>query len=326
MKKLHQGPVSRARWAALGAAVAVSLGVGGVAVTNAVISSGEKNAFVPIAPCRLFDIRSGSAQIGPRNTPLTAGETYTVQVTGANGNCVIPSDATGVAMNVTAVDGSASSFLTIWPSDAVQPLASNLNWVSGAPPTPNKVDVKLSATGQISLFNNVGTVNVLADVVGYYSDHNHDDRYYTEAEVNSEVRDERQVDDEHRGVHCRQRRRELDERMRAPGRQSVSPCGRVFSCRSASPSPGISGYFIDSNAHRTERSAWSGPRDRHRTLATATTSGTPGLHQLVATLATPDVVNAGEYFLIEFIGGDGTGAHQLAVSRSTTPPGRAEHR
>ena len=48
-------------------------------------------------------------------------------------------------------------------------MASSLNPVAGAPATPNKVDVKLSGDGKISLFNLAGTVDVLADVVGYYS-------------------------------------------------------------------------------------------------------------------------------------------------------------
>jgi len=181
--QLHTG-LSRSRWAAFGAAVAIGVGGGGVAVTNAVIGSGERAAFVPITPCRLFDMRPADV-VGPRSTPLTAGETYTQQVTGSNGKCTIPSDATGVAMNVTAVGGTAGSFLTIWPADVDQPLASNLNWVPGAPPTPNKVDVKLSAAGQIRMFNLTGTVFVLADVVGYYADHNHDDRYYTKAQIDS---------------------------------------------------------------------------------------------------------------------------------------------
>ncbi len=184
MKKLQQGTVSRARWAALGAAVAVSLGVGGVAVTSAVVNTGERTAFIPITPCRLFDTRPSNPQIGPRATPLAAHEVYSVQVTGVNGNCTIPADASAVAMNVTTVDGTGSSFLTIWPADVAQPQASSLNWVPGSPPTPNKVDVKLSATGSISLYNDVGTVNVLADVVGYYADHNHDDRYYTKEQIN----------------------------------------------------------------------------------------------------------------------------------------------
>ncbi len=184
MKRLQQGSVSRARWAAIGAAVAVSLGVGGIAVTNAAVSTGERTAFIPITPCRLFDTRPSNPQIGPRATPLAAHEVYAVQVTGANGNCTIPADASAVAMNVTTVDGTGSSFLTIWPADVAQPQASSLNWVPGSPPTPNKVDVKLSATGGINLYNDVGSVNVLADVVGYYADHNHDDRYYTKAQIN----------------------------------------------------------------------------------------------------------------------------------------------
>lgn len=109
MKKNSQGTTSRARWAAVGAAIAVSLGVGGVAVTNAVVSTGEKAVFVPIAPCRLFDMRPAPDLVGPRSTSLAAGETYTQAVRGVNGNCTIPADATAVAMNVTAVGGTAAS-------------------------------------------------------------------------------------------------------------------------------------------------------------------------------------------------------------------------
>ncbi len=176
----------RTRWAAIGAAIAVSIGGGGLVITHAAVSSGERDAFVPIAPCRVFDTRSGPTNVGPRSTPIGAGETYTQQITGANGNCTtpIPADATAVAMNVTVVDGTSAGFLTIWPSDVTpRPTVSSLNWTPGAPPTPNKVDTKLSPTGQINLFNSAGTVNVLADIVGYYADHNHDDRYFTKTEV-----------------------------------------------------------------------------------------------------------------------------------------------
>jgi hypothetical protein len=170
--------VSRSRWAAIGAAVAVSIGGGGIGLTHAISTNGG-NTFVPIAPCRLFDTRSGSVNVGPRATPLGAAETYTQQVTGNNGQCTgIPADATAVSLNVTTLGASASSYLTVFPADVVTvPNASNLNWLAAAPPTPNKVDVKLSPSGAIKLFNLAGTVNVLADVVGYYQDHNHDDRY-----------------------------------------------------------------------------------------------------------------------------------------------------
>ena len=162
--------ISRARWAAIGAAVAVSIGAGGISLTHALTTSGG-NTFVPISPCRLVDTRAGSA-VGPRTSPLGPGETFTQQVSGNVGQCTgIPAGATAVALNVTAVDGSAASYLTLFPAEvATPPNASNLNWVPGAPPTPNKVDVKLSPTGAIKIYNNVGSVNVLADVVGYYQD------------------------------------------------------------------------------------------------------------------------------------------------------------
>ncbi|MBK5334033.1 MAG: hypothetical protein JJD93_18800 [Ilumatobacteraceae bacterium] len=176
----------RTRWAALGAAIAISIGGGGIAISQAAISTGDRDVYVPIVPCRAFDTRSGDVNVGPRSTAIAAGETYTQQITGINGNCTtpIPSDATAVAMNVTAVGGTAAGFLTVWPSDVTpRPTVSNLNWTPGSPPTPNKVDTKLSPTGQINLFNNAGTVDVLADIVGYYTDHNHDDRYYPRAEI-----------------------------------------------------------------------------------------------------------------------------------------------
>lgn len=169
MKSTHTPGFGRSRWAAIGAAVAVSLGAGGLAITNAASAPGGRSAFVPITPCRLFDTRSDANNVGARKTPVNAGETLVEQVTGANGNCTIPLDAVGIAFNVTTVNGTVASFLTVWPSDATRPLASNLNWVAGAPATPNKVDVKLSGDGKASFFSNAGTVDVIADIVGYYT-------------------------------------------------------------------------------------------------------------------------------------------------------------
>jgi hypothetical protein len=183
--------LQRTRWSAVGAAVAVVFGAGVVLPSaNAAITGGNRAVFVPIEPCRLFDTRSAPVTVGPRATPIGPAETYTQQVTGSNGHCEIPFDATAVSMNVTTVDGTAASFLTVYPANAPDlPEASNLNWTPGAPPTPNKVDVKLSDTGAVKVYNNAGSVNVLADVVGYYADHNHDDRYYTKAEIDANVND-----------------------------------------------------------------------------------------------------------------------------------------
>jgi hypothetical protein len=178
----------RSRWAALGAAVAVTLGAGGVGLTQAALSSGEKPVYVSLdAPCRVVDTRSGS--------PIGAGDAaaLTVQITGANGACTgalaIPGDAVGVSTNVTVIqpNGAASgrSYFTVYPTGATRPVTSNLNFVNGQAPTPNKVDVGIGTGGRITIYNNEGTAHAAVDIFGYYIDHNHDDRYYTEGEVDT---------------------------------------------------------------------------------------------------------------------------------------------
>ncbi|RLE20054.1 MAG: hypothetical protein DRJ50_11360, partial [Actinobacteria bacterium] len=65
------------------------------------------STFVPVAPCRLFDMRPGEAPLTGKKTPLGAGESnvHTQQVTGSIGRCVgIPAGATAVSMNVTIVN------------------------------------------------------------------------------------------------------------------------------------------------------------------------------------------------------------------------------
>jgi hypothetical protein len=119
--------------------------------------------FVPISPCRVVDQRE--------TTPMTSGGLVTQQITGTNGDCTIPSDAIAVAMNVTIARPSARSFLTVFPADLESPPdVSNLNWLAASSPIPNKVDVKLSPDGAVKFYNNNGTVVVIGDIVGYYTD------------------------------------------------------------------------------------------------------------------------------------------------------------
>jgi hypothetical protein len=99
----------------------------------------------------------------------------------------VPLDASAVTMNVTVVNPTGSSFLTVFPADASKPLASSLNWVAGQGATPNAVTSDVSADGKVSFYNKSGSVDVIADIVGYYVDHNHDDRYYTKSDVDAKL-------------------------------------------------------------------------------------------------------------------------------------------
>ncbi len=162
--------VTRTRWIGLSAVFAATTGAIAVAGFGADAAPAEEPAvYVAVAPCRLVDTRPES-QVGPRSTPLQPAETFVQQATGTNGDCTIPSGATGVSLNVTAVGPTAPSFMTLFPAGGDVPVASNLNYLPGAAPTPNKVDVKLSEDGAIGVYNLDGTVDLIIDVSGYYSD------------------------------------------------------------------------------------------------------------------------------------------------------------
>jgi len=163
----------RTRWAAIGAAVAVSLGAGGFGLANAAVSEGEKPVYIAIDPCRLSDTRP-EFLVGGRATPYGPTETVTLVGTGAQGNCNVPGGVSSLALNVTALDATQPSFLQFAPGNTVTPGgASSLNPVPGEPPTPNAVTISIDDEGEFSIYNLAGTVNVIIDIVGYYDDHVH---------------------------------------------------------------------------------------------------------------------------------------------------------
>lgn len=166
----------RTRWAAIGAAVAVTLGAGGLAVTNAAGDS-DPSAFSSITPCRLADTRPGDANVGDKASPLGPGEVHTLEATGASGNCDLPATATAIVANVTALDPTAPTNLRLYPAGAELPTTSNLNPTPGQPPTPNAVTVGLDDDGEFSIRNAFGNVNVIVDLVGYFETGGFDERY-----------------------------------------------------------------------------------------------------------------------------------------------------
>lgn len=92
-----------------------------------------------------------------------------VQARGNYGDCVdLSSTATGAVLNVTTVNSTAGSYLTVWPGDKQRPVASNLNWIAHQGATPNQVTTGLDSNGNLNLFNATGTVDVVIDVVGLY--------------------------------------------------------------------------------------------------------------------------------------------------------------
>lgn len=122
----------------------------------------DVNGYVPASstvrsldPVRVLDTR----EEGPA---VAAGTTRAVQVLRAPG---VPDDASGVILNVTAVDPVAAGFVTVFPCGTTVPLSSNLNYQPGQN-IPNAVVAKLGADSTVCLFSR-SQVHLVVDVNGF---------------------------------------------------------------------------------------------------------------------------------------------------------------
>ena len=116
--------------------------------------------FTATAPSRILDSRDGT---GGYSSPWGPWAGRTLPVAGIAG---VPTDAQAVMINVTVTNATAASYLTAWPSGQSLPVASNLNFGAGAT-VPNLALVPIGGDGRIAIFNLLGTVDVIVDVVGY---------------------------------------------------------------------------------------------------------------------------------------------------------------
>ncbi len=129
--------------------------------------------FAALDPSRILDTRSPS--VGAPAAKVGGGSSIDLQVTGslptADGTTVsVPADARAVVLNVTATGATAGTDVRVYPTptgDAV-PQVSNLN-VRAGQTTPNLVTVAVGEGGKVRLRNLNGSVNLIADIAGYYS-------------------------------------------------------------------------------------------------------------------------------------------------------------
>ena len=48
------------------------------------------------------------------------------------------------------------------------------------------MNIDLDSNGKFSIYNKQGTVDIIIDVVGFYDDHHHDGRYYTQGAIDAQ--------------------------------------------------------------------------------------------------------------------------------------------
>jgi len=114
-----------------------------------------------VTPTRVADSRTGlgviggAGALGPGTTVLDLSS--------------VPAGATGVALNVTATEGTEASFLTVYSGDvAAAPDASSLA-VAPRVSRPNLVFTRVPANRQVNVFNFAGNVHIAVDLVGVFT-------------------------------------------------------------------------------------------------------------------------------------------------------------
>jgi YVTN family beta-propeller protein len=139
------------------------------------ITSPRGALFYSIPPARICDTRptKNGSIANCENQALGPNSSLAIQVAGKS---LVPvtggaNPPVAVVANLTAVAGTATTFWTLFPADATQPLSSDLN------PRARDVVANLafvgiattgSASGNVFLYNAAGTINAILDVAGWF--------------------------------------------------------------------------------------------------------------------------------------------------------------
>lgn len=112
----------------------------------------------PVRPVKLFD--SNNAY------PLTS-QAQKVCVMGQDG---VPSTGvSAVLVNVTGINPTNYTYLTLYPDGSIPPETSNLNLAKGSS-RMNMAIVRVGSDGCINVKNAFGSINLILDIYGYFTD------------------------------------------------------------------------------------------------------------------------------------------------------------
>ncbi len=130
---------------------------------DATAKGGYSGLFVPVAPTRVLDTRSG---LGAPMAALPVSGSIDVTLAGVGG---VPAfGAAAVVINVTATESPQRGFVTVYPTGGSLPLASSLNVDVAGQSTPNLVGSRLGTAGKVTMFDQAGG-QLIADIFGWYT-------------------------------------------------------------------------------------------------------------------------------------------------------------
>ena len=148
----------------------VVVDVAGYLIANQDVNTRAGRVVPLTSPFRVFDTREapwGAVSLGAGQAEDWSFAAFVASVN-IGGIWVGPQSAvignfTSASLTPTVPTGTAASFLTVYPSDAARPNASNLNTLSSGGPVPNLAILKYSATTTVRVFNQQGFSHYLYD-------------------------------------------------------------------------------------------------------------------------------------------------------------------
>jgi subtilisin family serine protease len=109
-----------------------------------------------VSPCRVVDSRNSTALANQATRDLQFG-----------GVCGLPSTAVAVVANITAISPATTGFLALFPTGSTWPGNSTISYRLGKTRANNAI-LRLSSTGQSTIYNSGATQHFIIDVTGYF--------------------------------------------------------------------------------------------------------------------------------------------------------------
>lgn len=152
----------------IGAVVATTAPAAGALTASAPAAptSDVTGAYYKLTPTRVLDTRFGTGVV---KAPLGQGRSLSLKVTGSSG--IPTSGVSAVVLNLTVTNPTVGGYVVAYPHDRGRPPASTINFPQGFTGA-NLVTVPIGASGAVDIFNALGTVEVIADVIGFYAGDN----------------------------------------------------------------------------------------------------------------------------------------------------------
>ncbi|MGH7639774.1 MAG: G1 family glutamic endopeptidase [Candidatus Dormibacteria bacterium] len=131
--------------------------------TSGSTSPSDEALYTALPPTRVIDTRGGS-DYDLSGAPIGADSSVSDTLSEV---ASLGSNVTAVVSNVTSTDGTAGSYMTVYPGPT-QPKSSDLNWSAGLT-VANLTVATVGADGVVYFYNDLGSTDLVVDVFGYFS-------------------------------------------------------------------------------------------------------------------------------------------------------------